>query len=268
MLAKRLLVTIILLPIGVAVIQLGGLAYAITIAIILGLAGWEFGRLFKTSGEKPVTGLIIAAGALLPLSQAFLNFEISIGIFVLLVLAAMVIGLVRYESGDNRAATGFAITASGLVYIGWIGSYLVSLRQVTDGSWWVLTILPTVWMADAGAMFIGMRFGKHMLAPRLSPKKTWEGYIGGILSGVFGGILFAALWGLVVPEITIWKGALIGLILSVLAPLGDLGESMIKRQVGAKDSSNILPGHGGVFDRIDSWLWAAVIGYYFVNVFG
>jgi phosphatidate cytidylyltransferase len=117
-------------------------------------------------------------------------------------------------------------------------------------------------------MFIGMGFGKHLMTPRLSPKKTWEGYFGGVLTGILGGIALAALWGRFTPEITLWKGALAGVLLSVLTPLGDLGESMIKRQVGVKDSSHILPGHGGVFDRIDSWLWAAVIGYYMINVIG
>jgi len=130
--------------------------------------------------------------------------------------------------------------------------------------WWTLLVLPSFWLADSGAYLIGRRFGKHRLAPRVSPGKTWEGYFGGILFGAVGAVLLALLWQLKVAEITPLKGLIIGLALAVLTPLGDLGESLFKRQFGVKDSGNVLPGHGGIMDRIDSWLWAAVIGYYLV----
>ncbi|MDZ4158765.1 MAG: CDP-archaeol synthase, partial [Anaerolineaceae bacterium] len=106
---------------------------------------------------------------------------------------------------------------------------------------------------------------RHKLAPRVSPRKTWEGYLGGIVTGCAGTVLFAALWNLAAPAITPLKGLVIGLVLPVLAPLGDLGESMLKRQFGIKDSSSILPGHGGVLDRIDTWIWAGVLGYYMIT---
>jgi phosphatidate cytidylyltransferase len=105
------------------------------------------------------------------------------------------------------------------------------------------------------------------MTPRLSPKKSWEGYAGGVLFSVIGTALFAAGWQLWLgPEsaITPLRGALVGLVMGLAPTLGDLGESMIKRQVGMKDSGTLLPGHGGVFDRIDSWLWAAPLGYYLI----
>ena len=110
--------------------------------------------------------------------------------------------------------------------------------------------------------------GKHKLSPRLSPKKTWEGYIGGVVTGTLGAGLLAYLWqpcartGMTPSPLQ--SGLLLGFIISLTTTLGDLGESMIKRQVGVKDSGNLIPGHGGVFDRIDSWLWAGVIGYYVI----
>jgi phosphatidate cytidylyltransferase len=119
-----------------------------------------------------------------------------------------------------------------------------------------------------GAYVIGHMWGRHKLSPRLSPRKTWEGYLGGIVSGVVLTTLFAAMWqawGSAELGITPLRGALVGLVMSVFPTLGDLGESMIKRQVGVKDSSNLLPGHGGFFDRIDSWLWAVVLGYYLIT---
>jgi phosphatidate cytidylyltransferase len=154
------------------------------------------------------------------------------------------------------------------LYLGWIGAYFLSLRGLPEGNWWVLTILPAVWIADSGAYFFGRRFGAHKLSPRLSPKKTWEGYWGGVVAGTLGGALLAYTWSFFTgpaSQITPLRGALIGFVLSIVTTLGDLGESMFKRQVGVKDSGKLLPGHGGMFDRIDSWLWAAVIGFYLVT---
>ena len=123
---------------------------------------------------------------------------------------------------------------------------------------------PSGW-PNSFAYFIGVRFGRHRLSPRFSPKKSWEGYWGGILFGTLGTAGLAVLWtSLGGPVVPWWKGAALGAALSILTTLGDLGESMIKRQAGVKDSSNIIPGHGGVFDRIDSWLWGAAIGYFLI----
>jgi phosphatidate cytidylyltransferase len=151
------------------------------------------------------------------------------------------------------------------VYLGWIGGYLISLRNLPDGKWWLLTVLVAVWLADTAAYLIGSRFGKHKLSPRLSPKKSWEGYLAGILFSLVGTPLFTLLWP-ASANITPLDGLWIALPISLLTTLGDLGESMIKRQFGVKDSSKLLPGHGGAFDRIDSWLWAAVIGYYIITL--
>ena len=132
----------------------------------------------------------------------------------------------------------------------------------------MLLALPIVWLVDAGAYLVGTRLGRHKLAPRLSPHKTWEGYFGGVIFGVLGGTILGGLIFVLngsATAINPLRGAMLGLVLAVLTPLGDLGESLIKRQVGAKDSGDLLPGHGGVFDRIDSWLWAGVLGFYFIS---
>jgi phosphatidate cytidylyltransferase len=94
--------------------------------------------------------------------------------------------LFQYERGSQRAGTDFAVTLSGILYIGWLGAYLISLRRLPDGLWWLLTVLPAVWLADTGAYLVGSRFGRHKMTPRLSPKKSWEGYLGGILFSVPG----------------------------------------------------------------------------------
>lgn len=270
MLAKRVLVVVILLPIGLVVIWLGGLAFAVMVALILGLAAWEYVNLFRAGGLQPA-GVLVVLGTLgLAAGRAYSGFSSASWIISLVVLLSMAYHLVAYERGRDQAGTDFGITLGGVLYLGWIGSYLISLRELPEGVWWVLLVLPSVWLADSGAYFIGRAFGRRKLSPRLSPKKTWEGYLGGVLVGVLGSALLAYIWSFWTgpgSQITPLNGSLMGLVLSVITPLGDLGESMIKRQVGVKDSGTLLPGHGGVFDRIDSWLWAGVIGYYLVVLF-
>jgi phosphatidate cytidylyltransferase len=270
MLGERVLVTVILLPIGLAAIHFGGPFFTAVILIFLALAAYEYVQLFRAGGHQPAGVLVVGGTVLLVLGRAWNGFQSAPWLLSLLILASMAIHLLAYERGRDQAGTDFALTLAGALYLGWIGAYFISLRNLPEGSWWVLTVLPAVWVADSGAFFIGRRFGRRKLSPRLSPKKTWEGYWGGVMAGTLGGFLFAALWGFFTApgsEITPFRGAVIGFALAVMTTLGDLGESMLKRQVGVKDSGKILPGHGGMFDRIDSWLWGAVLGYYLVNWF-
>jgi phosphatidate cytidylyltransferase len=127
--------------------------------------------------------------------------------------------------------------------------------------------LTGVWFGDAAAFSVGRRFGRHPLSPRLSPRKTWEGYIASILGGGLGSGLLSLLWQIAAPPgsgVGLVSGLLIGSLLGALGTLGDLAISMLKREVGVKDSGNLLPGHGGALDRIDSWIVAAALGYYLV----
>jgi phosphatidate cytidylyltransferase len=269
MLSQRVLVTVILLPIGLAGIILGGWAYTLLIAVILGVAGWEFAQLFGTGGLRPANLLVILGILALVIGRYWNGFESAAWLISLLVLLGMTYHLIAFERGRDQAGTDFSVTLAGIFYIGWIGAYLISLRQLDQGMWWVLLVLPATWIADSGAYFVGTRFGRHKLSPHLSPKKSWEGYLGGIVCGVVGGILLAWLWqrlGADAATITLGRGMWVGLLMGIFPTLGDLGESMIKRQVGVKDSSHLLPGHGGAFDRIDSWLWAAVLGFYLVSL--
>ena len=266
MLRQRVLVAVIVLPIGLVLIYFGGWAFATMIALILGLAAWEYARIFKAGSFQPADLLVIGGAVVLAIGRAWNGFESADWLISLLILTSMTYHLITYERGRDLAASDFAITLSGILYIGWLGAYLISLRNLPNGMWWVLIVLPAVWLADSGAYFVGRAIGKRKFSPRLSPKKTWEGYIGGVVVGTFGSALLASIWNLIEPGImTPVQGGLIGLILSLITVLGDLGESMVKRQFGVKDSSNLIPGHGGVFDRIDSWLWAGVIGFYVVQ---
>jgi phosphatidate cytidylyltransferase len=266
MLAKRTLVALALIPIAFLVITLGGVYYSACVVGIMGVAAWEYSRLFVSGGYQPAGFLLIGGAVLLVLGRAWNGFASSAPILTLLIMASMAYHLIAFERGRQQAGADFGITLSGALYIGWMGAYLISLRSLPKGEWWVLLALPSVWLVDTGAYLVGTRLGRHKLSPRLSPNKTWEGVVGGAFFSILGTALLAAgyqAWvGLPVAPL---HGALLGAILALLTPLGDLGESMIKRQVGAKDSGNLLPGHGGFFDRIDSWLWAAALSYYIIS---
>ncbi len=130
----------------------------------------------------------------------------------------------------------------------------LGLWHLPSGHWWLLTALATVWMADSGAYFAGKRFGKRKMSPRISPNKTVEGLIGGIVMGVITCMVFSLATGISAASLPMV--ALIGFITVVAAVIGDLFESMLKRHAGAKDSSDLIPGHGGILDRVDSVLAA------------
>ncbi len=159
------------------------------------------------------------------------------------------------------------MTVAGIFYLGILGSAFGAVRQIPQGLWWMLAAVIAVAMADSAAYFFGRTWGKHKLAPRLSPNKTWEGFAGGVAASVVGVCVYALALrslGVTIANTLTWPmGALLGLLVGLLAPVGDLGVSMLKRQVGLKDTGNLLPGHGGMFDRIDSWLVGVPLTYFF-----
>jgi phosphatidate cytidylyltransferase len=147
------------------------------------------------------------------------------------------------------------------------GSYLVKLRFLPDGLYWLILVVAPAGISDVGAYFAGRLFGRHKLAPMLSPNKTVEGYLGGLLTSTITGYIAGALSGIHNPAFSGSQGLLVGLIIGIICPLGDLGKSVFKRQFNLKHTSNLIPGHGGVLDRVDTWLWAGVVGYYLVFFF-
>jgi phosphatidate cytidylyltransferase len=267
MLIKRVLASLALAAIGIPAIIAGGNYFPALIIILLGIATWEYGNVFHAAGSKPSEPILIGGVVLLLLLRTYLPGQAAIGL-TLIFLAAMTWHLIDYEKGREKAASDFTVTVAGIVYLGWIGAYLIDIRRMPNGLWWLLLVLPAVWLADMAAYFIGSRFGRHKLSPRLSPKKSWEGYWAGVIFGTFGTIGLAILWhSLGAPAVAWWKAGLLGAAISTLTTFGDLGESMLKRQAGLKDASNIIPGHGGVLDRMDSWLWAGALGYVMILFF-
>lgn len=264
MLIKRFLAALVLASVGIPAIIFGGHFFAILISIFLGIAAWEYGRMFRNINFN-ASQAVLVGGVLLVAAVRHYFPEYAEACFSLLILIAMAWHLIDYERGRDRAASDFCVTVGGIVYLGWIGAYLIDLRFLPNGLWWIVLVLPAIWLADTAAYFVGSRFGRHRLSPRLSPKKSWEGYIAGIIFATAGTAGLAILWHRFGGPSLPWsQGAALGAFLSILTLLGDLGESMFKRQAGMKDSSDIIPGHGGMFDRMDSWLWGGVLGYYFI----
>ncbi len=267
MLIERILVGIVILPIAAFGIYLGGWVYAIGIALVLGIAGWEYWRMVRNGGFSP--SLILIVGGIVSLSLVRHIFPPPGFDFTLnfLILAMMTASVYHYEIGQTHPASNFALNLAGLIYLGWIGSYLIPLRNLPNGLWWVAITLPAAWVADIGSYFIGSLLGRHRLAPRVSPRKSWEGYFGGLPFAIAWSISLAWLAHSQVPLITPSKGAILGLMIGLTAPLGDLFESLLKRQFEIKDSSRILLGHGGVLDRIDSTVWTGVVSYFLITLF-
>lgn len=268
MLRQRVLVAAVLLPVGLAIFSIGGWVFAAAMAVILGWAGVEYTRLFRLGGFRPSTVVVSAGTVALVAARHAWGFAHSDGLLALGALSAMAWHLVDFERGSPSSATDFGITLAGMTYLGFVGAFLVSLRDLPEGLGWLLVALPAVWIGDSAAYFVGRAIGRHKLSPRLSPNKTWEGYAAGVAAAALGGGLLAwayrALGGAGV-DVTVARGLVVGLVLGIVTPLGDLGISMMKRQFHAKDTGSLLPGHGGVLDRTDSWLWAAVLGYYLVR---
>jgi phosphatidate cytidylyltransferase len=164
----------------------------------------------------------------------------------------------------EAAFTSWAWTLTGILYVGWLLSHLVALRGLDFGREWVLFALFTTFASDSTAFFIGRAWGRHHLAPNISPRKTWEGAVAGVLGAIIVSLLLTFLFNLPLS----YAGAiLLGLAVSVFGQVGDLVESLLKRNMGVKESGKLLPGHGGFLDRMDSVVFAGIVVYYYVILF-
>ena len=264
MLRNRIIVIILMVPAVVSLTAFGGWVFTIFMAGILGFAAWEFWRIFKQGDYSPSRFLLIAGTSAVVISRHAWGEQGSIFTLSLVVMAAMAFHIFDYEHGAPKSASDFAITTAGVIYLGWFGSFFVALRDLPEGLWWTMLVLPAVMFTDIGGFIFGSWLGKHKMSLRISPKKSWEGYFGGIFMAVAITAPVGILWSLRSPVMSFEHGAWIAAAVAMLAPLGDFGESMFKRQFGVKDSGKIFSSHGGMLDRIDSWLWAAIIGYYLV----
>ncbi|MEI8307453.1 MAG: phosphatidate cytidylyltransferase [Chloroflexales bacterium] len=249
---------------------------AILVGLCIVLAMFELAGIMRQGGYAPRlwVGLLIsltlcAAAAL----QPTITFDLSGAIICL-----SIIGSLTYEllPGDRSSSLeSWALTFGGAYYVGGLLSYFILLGQIhtpLHGGWltllhippgtsWIFLVLAVTWLQDTAAFFVGRAIGRHKMAPILSPKKSWEGAVGGFVASALSAMLAVAILGL---PISYTAAVLIGATAGVVGPLGDLVESLIKRQIGIKDSGQLIPGHGGILDRIDSLLFTAPVIYYLV----
>ena len=227
------------------------------------LAALEFYKITAISRIIPLTVFGIAWTVLLIIRPHFASgFYYPIVLVSLLVLPML---LILIERREKEFINTWAWAVAGVFYVGLLLSYLVDLRLEGGRNWVFLAILAT-FGSDTSAYFIGKAFGRHRMAPRISPNKTWEGAAAGLIGAVIISLLFTLSWPLQLP-INYWQAVLLGVFISVFGQLGDLLESLLKRYTGAKESGSLMPGHGGLLDRMDSIVFAGVVVYIYYIFF-
>ena len=254
MLLPRVLTACVGIPLLLGLIHRGGLSFAVFVAGIAALSLYEYGVILEI-GRRPVQrALVIVLGTALALCQAVGGpaapaFALAVAVVMLREMAASPHSLDR-----------LALTMLGIVLLGWMPAHLALIRDFRPyGERLTFMFFVSVWVMDTAAYAAGKTFGRHKLAPELSPKKTWEGFFAGLAAASATIFAFRAS----APEMLVpARAAALCVVIGVGGQLSDLAESMIKRAVGVKDSGALLPGHGGVMDRFDSFLLSAPIVYY------
>lgn len=257
MLRQRIISAAIGLPIFIAVVWLGNPWFTLVLAIIAILGSIEFYRMISHNKIRPIAYFGVFISLLIIISPYYLNFITKPCILTLAIIISLI--WLLFQSSKEGAFNNWAWIMAGILYIGWTISYWAELRNLEHGREWMLCSVLIVMASDTAAFFVGKTWGKHYLAPTISPKKTWEGAAGGLLGSITAALILGIAFSL---PLNYWELILLGLIISILAQLGDLVESLLKRNTSFKDSGNLIPGHGGILDRIDSFIFTGVVVYY------
>ena len=250
--------------------------FTLAIAATISMAMWELYQIFKAKGLEPAIKAGITLGA-------FYTFAVAIGTqytgaemlpeFILLL--SLLCSFLYYFSRGSSPLQNLSSTIFGIAYLAVPLSCLIrvayyfSLTGTQDGRWWLFYLLAVTKMTDTGAFFVGKRFGKEKLAPYISPKKTWEGALGGLITAIISSVvikLFTSIFDNGAFGLTLWQSVWLGAGIGIFAQFGDLSESLLKRDGGIKDS-NILPGLGGMLDIVDSLVFSAPLVYIFLKVY-
>ncbi|MVQ42366.1 phosphatidate cytidylyltransferase [Microbacterium sp. MAH-37] len=260
----RDLLVAILIGVAFGAVLLASLLFVkwlfVPIALAAGLLGtYEVSRALKGGGRRiDVVPQLIAAALLIPTGYFDSPWLSWVMLFVSVTFVCVWRMVAQMVAGDGRTYGDVLadVLVSGFVqiYVPLLTAFALMLLRQEHGEWWVLSFIVIAVVADTAAYAAGLSFGKHPMAPRISPKKTWEGFAG----AVAGSLLAGALLGVFLLQIPVWGGLVLGAAILASATLGDLGESMLKRDLGIKDMSSWLPGHGGLLDRLDSILPSTV----------
>lgn len=273
-LTRRILFAVVAAPLGILIVYVGGAALATLLGVISGLAAWELYRMARANGVEPLAPLGIAVAALIPVAvhASFLGvykLSITAGVVFFLLVFASTIWL---RGPANKPLATIAITIFGALFPA-TAAYVYVIRYhdyaIGAGAGTALVALPLLltWGTDTGAYAIGRMFGKKKLIPSVSPGKTVAGAFGGLAFGLLVSVIYTRF---ILPPaaqltLTLQAAILFGLVISFTAQIGDLVASLLKRDAGVKDSSNILPGHGGIVDRFDSLFFVLPVSYFLLN---
>ncbi|HEU4438773.1 MAG TPA: phosphatidate cytidylyltransferase [Methylomirabilota bacterium] len=259
-LGRRLLSTVVLLPLFVWMVIAGpAWLFGAVLVLVAAIGQWEFTGMFERAGVSTFRWLGLVGGSLVTASFALpLSEQATLTAVVLTLLAA---GLLRRDPG-RAAWEPVAITLLGAGYVNWLLGYAFWLYELPDGVQWVLLLVSVTWLGESAAYVIGSTLGRHKLAPVVSPRKTVEGAVAQLIASVLGA-LGARAW--FFPGLSLEDAMVIGLLLGVVGQVGDLVESAIKRSLNTKDTGGLIPGHGGMLDRLDSLLVNTPVLFYYAT---
>jgi|YNPNPStandDraft_1061719.scaffolds.fasta_scaffold37368_3 phosphatidate cytidylyltransferase len=260
---KKVITALLIVPPIIGGIALGPsptLGLMVLIATFLGLR--EYYRLCLPR-SKPIERTIgVALGLIFSILALYDKTSAIVPFFVFAFLLLALLFMVTSDSLGS-SVSNFALTFLGIFYIGFLLSHVTLIRNMTEGKIWVLFLVLTVWAGDIFALFSGVLFGRHKLYPKISPNKTVEGLIGAILGSLLVALLYSYFF---LPFLNRWTVLPLGAGLGFFGQLGDFIESMIKRSAQVKDSGSLFPGHGGMLDRLDSFLFSAPFLHYFLSL--
>jgi phosphatidate cytidylyltransferase len=259
---RRIYTILVLAPVLYAIIRyLPPLAFSGFVALAGGVALFEFYRLcFSSRGRSWLIGIGLAAFAVL----IFVTHRLDTIVPTLLVTLICIISIPLLSRASlEQCLRDSALTLFGVLYLGLTLGTLSMTRLLPQGEWLVFFLLLVTWASDTGAYYVGTLYGRHRLAPTISPKKTVEGLVGGLIGAII--VAYAARWWFL-PQLPGLDCLILATLLTITGLWGDLTESAMKRSAGMKDSGGILPGHGGMLDRLDSLLFTAPVFYYYVTM--
>jgi len=275
MLRQRVLSAIIIVPILFASIWFSNPWFSIVVAIAALLGVIEFYAMVDRTGWQPLA-IFGTLWTLFFIFNAYYAPKYSSNNIYILVTSALIASAVALSlvwvlflrSSSKKVMISWAASMAGIFYMGWLLSYWVLIMNHYGGDWngrnWVLIALFSTFAVDTAAYFIGRTWGRHKMAPTVSPRKTWEGAIGGLVGALVAVIALALLLNV---DISYGEMVILGVLIAVFAQLGDLAESKLKRSMGVKEASNLIPGHGGILDRLDSIVFTGVVVYYCLRWF-
>jgi phosphatidate cytidylyltransferase len=258
MLIPRLITAAIGIPLLVAAIWVGEELLAAVVAVAVFIAVIEVAAARRSARSVYGLGSSLLA-SLLP-AAALAGYDWLLGAIVLAILAPST--AFTLSPDPRRAVDAWLWSITTALYVGVLASHFVLLREAPDGRDWLLFTVLTVWITDTGAYFVGRTLGRHRLAPAISPGKTIEGALGSAIAGFAAVFALDAIFGL---GLDTQHRVILGLLLPAVTLFGDLAESALKRSLDIKDSGALVPGHGGVLDRLDSLLFAAPVVYWYLH---